>query len=120
MKQATKFLMSSTVVAVALAAGAVALFGQWADYPTTGPRTSDGKVDLKAPPPRTAEGKIDFTGLWEPARGKPRGKLRELLRFLHLLLLLRRRLRLLRLIATSLRWDNSSISARGLRKVCRR
>ena len=71
MKQATKFLMSSTVVAVALAAGAVALFGQWADYPTTGPRTSDGKVDLKAPPPRTAEGKIDFTGLWEPARGGP-------------------------------------------------
>jgi hypothetical protein len=54
----------------------------------------------------------------DEARGKAKGKPRELRRFLHLPLLLRRRLRLLRLIATSLRSDNSSISARASRKAC--
>ena len=73
MKLQMKFLMSSAVVAVALASGAAVLFAQWADYPTAGPRTKDGKIDLTAPPPRTSDGKIDFTGLWEPARGPGRG-----------------------------------------------
>ena len=57
------------VVAAAIAAGGVSLFGQWPDFPTEGPRTPDGKIDLKGPTPRTADGKIDFSGLWEPAGG---------------------------------------------------
>jgi hypothetical protein len=73
MRQQTRFLTSSAVVAVAVATGAATLFAQWPDYPTPGPRTSDGKVDLTAPPPRTADGKLDFTGLWEPARVPGRG-----------------------------------------------
>ena len=55
MKLQMKFLMSSAVVAVALASGAAVLFAQWADYPTAGPRTKDGKIDLTAPPPRTSD-----------------------------------------------------------------
>ena len=74
MRQHTKLLMSSAVVAVALASGAAVLFAQWADYPTQGPRTKDGKIDFAAPPPRTADGKIDFSGLWEPARGGGPGR----------------------------------------------
>ena len=73
MKQKIRVLMSSAVVAVALAASTVVVFAQWADYPTAGPRTPDGKIDLTAPPPRTADGKIDFSGLWEQARGPGRG-----------------------------------------------
>jgi hypothetical protein len=38
---------------------------QWINYKTPGlPRTSDGKVNLKAPLPRTADGKPDLTGIW--------------------------------------------------------
>jgi len=55
-------------VAVAIAAGVVTLLAQWPDYPTPGPRTPDGKIDMKGPTPRTAGGKVDFSGLWEPAR----------------------------------------------------
>jgi len=73
MKLDMRFLTSSAVVAAGLAACAAALFAQWPDYPTTGPRTKEGKIDLTAPPPQTADGKIDFTGLWEPARGTGRG-----------------------------------------------
>jgi hypothetical protein len=54
---------------LALAVGTPAIFAQWPDYPTPGPRTKEGKIDLAAPPPRTADGKPDFSGLWEPARG---------------------------------------------------
>jgi hypothetical protein len=54
---------------LALATGTTAMLAQWPDYPTPGPRTKEGKVDLAAPPPRTADGKPDFSGLWEPARG---------------------------------------------------
>ena len=67
-----RFVMHSAVI-VGMAAGTGALFAQWADYPTTGPRTKEGKVDFSAPSPRTADGKIDFTGLWEPARAAGRG-----------------------------------------------
>jgi len=73
MKLNMRFLTTSALAAAALAAGAAALFAQWPDYPTAGPRTSDGKVDLTAPPPRGADGKIDFSGLWEQARGPGRG-----------------------------------------------
>ena len=66
-------LMNFAVAIAAVAAGAVALLAQWPDYPTAGPRTPDGKIDLKAPPPRTADGKPDFSGLWEPAGGRGKG-----------------------------------------------
>src|SRR5947208_6086191 len=65
-----RILMTSASIAAALATGALAIFAQWPDYPTKGPRTPEGKVDLTAPPPRTPDGKIDFSGLWEQARQK--------------------------------------------------
>jgi hypothetical protein len=64
-----KILKIPAALLLALAISAVALFAQWPDYPTPGPRMKDGKIDLAAPPPRTADGKPDFSGLWEPARG---------------------------------------------------
>jgi hypothetical protein len=60
---------SAAALLVALAASATAMFAQWPDYPTPGPRTKEGTIDFAAPPPRTADGKPDFSGLWEPARG---------------------------------------------------
>jgi hypothetical protein len=60
-------------ISAVLAAGALAVWAQWSEHPTPGPRTKDGKIDLAAPPPRTADGKPDFSGLWEPARGPGRG-----------------------------------------------
>jgi hypothetical protein len=68
-KNAMRLLKTSAVVWAALATAAPALFAQWPQYSTPGPRTKDGKIDLAAPPPRTADGKPDFSGLWEPARG---------------------------------------------------
>src|SRR6476661_2700858 len=65
-----KTWMNLAVIATALGACAVALFAQWPDYPTSGPRTKEGKIDFKGPAPRTATGKPDFSGLWEPAGGK--------------------------------------------------
>jgi len=67
-------LRTPAIVVLALAVGAPALFAQWPEYPTSGPRTKDGKIDFAAPPPRTPDGKIDFSGLWEPARGPGRGR----------------------------------------------
>jgi hypothetical protein len=64
-----RIFKTSATLLLALAIGAPAIFAQWPDYPTPGPRTKDGKVDLAAPPPKTADGKPDFSGLWEPARG---------------------------------------------------
>ena len=38
---------------------------QWVSYPDPGvPRTSDGKVNLKAPAPRAPDGKPDLSGVW--------------------------------------------------------
>ena len=62
-----RILKIPIVVLFALITGALALFAQWPNYPTAGPRTADGKIDFAAPPPRTAYGKPDFSGLWEPA-----------------------------------------------------
>jgi len=59
-------------VLLALAGSATAIFAQWPTYSTSGPRTTEGKIDFAAPPPRTANGKPDFSGLWEPAYTKPR------------------------------------------------
>jgi hypothetical protein len=69
-----KIFNTPAALVVAIAIGAPGLFAQWPDYPTPGPRTKDGKVDLAAPPPRTADGKPDFSGLWEPARGAGSGR----------------------------------------------
>jgi hypothetical protein len=57
----------ATVLA-ALATSAIPAVAQWPGYPSPGPRTKEGKIDLAAPPPRMADGKPDFSGLWEPAR----------------------------------------------------
>ena len=41
--------------------------GQWLDAPEPeGPRTSDGQIDLEAPPPRLPNGRIDLQGIWMP------------------------------------------------------
>jgi hypothetical protein len=65
-----RILKIAAAVPAALAACALSIIAQWPDYPTPGPRTKEGKIDLAAPPPRTADGKTDFSGLWEPARGQ--------------------------------------------------
>ena len=57
----------SAAILFALITSAFALLAQWPNYPTPGPRTTEGTVDFAAPPPRTAYGKADFSGLWEPA-----------------------------------------------------
>lgn len=59
----------SAAAVVVVFAGAIPIVAQWPSFPTPGPRTKDGKIDLAAAPPRTADGKPDFSGLWEPARG---------------------------------------------------
>lgn len=59
----------AAIVLAGLTTSPIATFAQWPEYPTPGPRTKDGKIDLAAPPPRTADGEPDFSGLWEPARG---------------------------------------------------
>ena len=60
------------VVCVALIAiiWASPLSAQWPKYAVPGPKTADGKVDLKAPAPRTADGKPDLSGVWETNQGR--------------------------------------------------
>lgn len=56
------------------------LLAQWPKHPTDGPRTEDGKLDMKAPAPKAADGHPDLSGLWQPmrqnfgGRGNGRGK----------------------------------------------
>jgi hypothetical protein len=65
---------SALCVAGAAALGAIAVFAQWPSYPSDGPRTPDGKIDMSAPTPRTPDGKPDFTGVWNLAPGPGRGR----------------------------------------------
>jgi hypothetical protein len=59
------------LLAVTLTVSAIAiapLSAQWPAFSPPGvPKTSDGKVDLKAPAPKTADGKPDLSGVWETA-----------------------------------------------------
>jgi hypothetical protein len=61
-----KLLLASTLVVSAVALAP--LHAQWPAFSAPGiPKTSDGKVDLKAAAPRTADGKPDLSGVWETA-----------------------------------------------------
>ena len=64
-------------LAIAFAALAAPVAGQWVNHPTKGlPRTGDGKPDLSAPAPRTREGRVDLSGIWQSERdpnGTPGG-----------------------------------------------
>lgn len=66
--------MRRTAVALAcVLTAAVPVFAQWPAHPAPGlTRTSDGKVDLTAPPP-IVDGKPDLSGLWRP-QPDPAGK----------------------------------------------
>ena len=62
---------STSIISLALltlVAGATMLLGQWPKHPTDGPKTEDGKLDLKAPAPKAADGHPDLSGLWQPMR----------------------------------------------------
>jgi len=63
-----------TVALALLVGGAVPLSAQWPKFSTPGPKTADGKVDLRGPTPRTADGKPDLSGVWETIQGGRRGR----------------------------------------------
>lgn len=76
MKSKNSISMISTAL-VALVAGATMLLAQWPKHPTDGPRTEDGKLDLKAPAPKALDGHPDLSGVWQPMRqnfGRGNGK----------------------------------------------
>jgi hypothetical protein len=66
--------ISAVCAAAAVALGAIAVFAQWPSYPSDGPRTPDGKIDMSAPTPRTPDGKPDLSGIWNLAPGPGRGR----------------------------------------------
>jgi hypothetical protein len=66
--------ISAVCPAGAVALGAIAVFAQWPSYPSDGPRTPDGKIDMSAPTPRTPDGKPDLSGIWNLAPGPGRGR----------------------------------------------
>ena len=55
-------LPATIVVFVVLACS---VHAQWRYRDPNAPRTSDGKVDVKAPAPRTASGTVDLSGIWQ-------------------------------------------------------
>lgn len=63
MKQAVTLALIALLWASPVAA-------QWPKYSLPGPKTADGKPDLKAPAPRTADGKPDLSGVWETIPGR--------------------------------------------------
>jgi hypothetical protein len=68
-----RILKIPAAVLFTLISGWSAILAQWPSYPTPGPRTAEGQIDLAGPPPKTANGKPDFSGLWEPTHGKGGG-----------------------------------------------
>jgi hypothetical protein len=52
------------LLTVFLSSGVVPLAAQWIDLPQSGPKTKDGRIDLKAPVPLAADGEPDLSGLW--------------------------------------------------------
>jgi hypothetical protein len=61
---------SITVALVLMLSLAAPVHAQWPKFPAPGPKTADGKIDLKAPAPKTADGKVDLSGVWETIPGR--------------------------------------------------
>jgi hypothetical protein len=55
--------MSATLVVVTLLSSVVS--AQWSYRDPNAPRTTEGRVDEKAPSPRTASGLLDLSGIWQ-------------------------------------------------------
>ncbi len=64
-----KIICFTGIIAAQLLFTPTVLLSQWPDYKAAGvPRSTDGKVDLKAKTPRTADGKPDLSGVWQYIR----------------------------------------------------
>src|SRR5690349_4101125 len=66
-----KHLLTAAIVFTLTAS--VPLGAQWPKVPPSGPKTADGKIDLKGPTPRTVDGKPDLSGVWETMQGRRGG-----------------------------------------------